>query len=60
LANGKRHGLYLGPFGSEESRTEYRRVLADLEANGGYYPAKKTGKAGSDLTLNGAIVKCCG
>jgi hypothetical protein len=50
LATGKRHEIYLGAFGSEASRQEYRRVLAVLEANG-YFPVKE-GAAGGDLTLN--------
>src|SRR5437763_527144 len=41
LPGGKRRELYLGPFGSEESRAEYRRVLAQLEVTGGHYPAGK-------------------
>jgi hypothetical protein len=35
LLDGRRHDIYLGPFGSPESRAEYRRVLAELEANAG-------------------------
>jgi hypothetical protein len=35
LLDGRRHDLVLGPFGSPESRAEYRRVLAELEVYGG-------------------------
>src|SRR5215831_319467 len=37
---GRRKDLLLGPHGSPESRTEYRRVLAELEAHGGLYPVQ--------------------
>lgn len=51
LANGKRRDIYLGPFGSPESRVEYRRVLAELEASGGYYQDTQPNKPFSDLTV---------
>ncbi len=57
LTSGKRHCLYLGAFGSKESRAESQRVLALMETHGGRYPVKglcketpengKIGKAGS-------------
>ncbi len=52
LTNGKRHDITLGAFGSPESRAEYQRVLAELEANGGRYPVKDDGTVATGLTLN--------
>ena len=52
LISGKRHCFYLGTFGSTESRTEYQRVLAELNAHGGRYPVKDDGTATTGLTLN--------
>ena len=37
--------------GSAESRTEYRRILAELEAGGGRYQDTGPNKAVSDLTV---------
>jgi integrase len=51
LTDGRRHDLWLGPFGSPESRKEYRRVLAELEANGGRYPLKEQGVVATGLTV---------
>lgn len=51
LMDGRRHDLWLGPFGSTESRKEYRRVLAELEANGGRYPLKDQGVVATGLTV---------
>lgn len=56
LADGRRHGIYLGPFGSEESRSEYRRVLAELDANGGYYPVADNGEVSEGLTVAEMLV----
>ena len=50
-ANGKRREIDLGPYGSPESRKEYQRVLAELEAAGGYHPVREDGKVRSDLTV---------
>src|SRR4051794_30860844 len=52
LATGKRHCVTLGLFGSQESRQEYQRVLAILEANGGRYPVTDDGKADAGLTVS--------
>jgi hypothetical protein len=52
FTNGKRHDLTLGTFGSPESRAEYQRVLAELEAHGGRYPVNDDGTAAAGLTLN--------
>lgn len=38
LTSGKRHALYLGPFGSAQSRQEFRRILALLDAHDGRVP----------------------
>ena len=38
LIDGRRHDLLPGPFGSPESRAEYRRVLTELETGGSRYP----------------------
>jgi hypothetical protein len=51
LIDGRRHDLVLGAFGSPESRSEYRRVLAELEANGGRYPLKDNGFVAAGLTV---------
>jgi integrase len=51
LADGRRKDLLLGVYGSPESRAEYARVLAELEANNGRYPIKATGEAGAELTV---------
>lgn len=52
LMNGKRHDLLLGTFGSPESRAAYRRVLAELEANGGRYPLRDDGAVAAGLTVS--------
>ncbi len=51
LADGRRHDLLLGKFGSPESRAEYRRALAELEASGGRYPLKEKGEVSTGLTV---------
>ncbi len=51
LTTGKRYCLYLGLFGSPESRKEYQHVLALLEAHG-CYPTKEDGRAAPGLTLD--------
>ncbi len=51
LVDGRRHDLLLGPFGSPESRAEYRRVLAELEASGGRYRVNGTGGPATGLTV---------
>jgi integrase len=52
LTNGKRHCIYLGPFGSLESRQAYSRTLAVLEAHDGRFPVQENGSASGRLTLN--------
>src|ERR1043166_9303533 len=52
LIDGRRHDLLLGPFGSPESRAEYRRVLVELEAHGGRLLPKEDGRMASDLTVS--------
>lgn len=52
LIDGRRHDLLLGPFGSPESRAEYRRVLTELEAGGGRYRLNGQEAAASGLTVN--------
>src|SRR4051812_32647365 len=56
LTTGARHCIYLGTFGSSESRREYQRVLALLEANGGCYPVNEAGQAAAGLTVNEVAV----
>jgi integrase len=51
-ADGRRREIYLGAFGSPESRAEYRRVLAALEAGGGCYPVTDDGRPAGDLSVN--------
>ena len=46
-ATGKRRDILLGPWNSPESKTEYRRVLAELDTT----PAPRSA-AVADLTLN--------
>jgi integrase len=50
-AGGGRRDVYLGPFGSPESRKEYQRALAELEAVGGRLRARQEGKSLPDLTV---------
>jgi integrase len=50
--SGGRKDLYLGPFGSAESRQEYQRILAELEAAGGYFVPRQDGRPTSDLTVS--------
>lgn len=52
-AQGYRRDVYLGPFGSAESKAEYERVLAEWLANGRKLPGK-SGPATS-LTVNELI-----
>ena len=52
LIDGRRHDILLGPFGSPESRAEYLRVLAELEANSGRYPQQENGSIVSGLTTS--------
>jgi hypothetical protein len=52
LSDGRRHDLLLGPFGSPESRAEYRRILAELEAHGGRYPLGTNGAVAAGLTVS--------
>src|SRR5262245_22962303 len=52
LIDGRRHDLLLGPFGSPESRAEYRRVLAELEAHGGRYLLGGDGTVAAGLTVS--------
>jgi integrase len=48
----RRRKVYLGPYGSEESKAEYRRILAELEAKPKVALAPTTLKALPDLTVN--------
>ena len=48
---GSRKVILLGSHGSAESKAEYRRVLAELEAGGGRYPVKADGRAATDITV---------
>jgi hypothetical protein len=57
LPNGKRRDLFLGAFGSAESRAEYRRVLAELEVSGGHYPLEDDSSAPSGLTVSELCMK---
>jgi hypothetical protein len=52
LASGGRQDIVLGPFRSPESRVEYARILAELEAN--LWPFSRLGE--SDQPLNCAKV----
>src|SRR3954470_22889225 len=47
--------LYLGQYGSPESRAEYDRLIAEWLANGRRLPAP-TSEGGSDLTINELLV----
>ena len=51
LANGQRKDLYLGPWNSAPSKSEYGRVVALVGANGGIYPS-----AVEDLSVNESLV----
>lgn len=44
--------MILGAYGSPESRSEYRRILAELEVHGGCYPLKMDGAVETGLTVN--------
>ena len=50
FVRGKR--IYLGGYGSEESKAEYRRILTELEAKPKVPLAPTTLKALPDLTVN--------
>jgi hypothetical protein len=51
---GKRRDILLGKYGSPESRTEYQRIFAELNASG---PATAVTRApGSDSTVNEVIL----
>jgi integrase len=50
--SGKRELVPLGPHGSEEARAEYRRLLAEMEANGGELPIKATAELTVDELLD--------
>ena len=52
LIDGRRHDIQLGPFGSAQSWTEYRRVLAELEVNGGRFHIMNDGAAATGLTVS--------
>ena len=51
LVNGFRKDLYLGRWKSAESKAEYTRILALVNANGGAHPS-----VADDLTVNKALV----
>jgi integrase len=48
---GGRHDVLLGPYGSETSRDEYNRVLAEWKANGRRWNQQPGEGSGSDLTV---------
>ena len=50
LGGGKRKDVYLGRFGSDESKAEYNRVLAEWCANGRRAP--ELPDAANDITIN--------
>jgi integrase len=51
LGNGKRKDVYLGPFGTPESKAEYNRVIAEWAANGRQAPVAPEDPA-RDLSIN--------
>jgi integrase len=54
---GGRNDIYLGQYGSSESRREYARVLIEWEAcNRGAVPAARPGPKLTDLTINELLV----
>jgi integrase len=57
ITGGWRKDLVLGPHGSPESLAEYRRVLAELEAHGGFYSVQATTPAAADLTVNELLLQ---
>jgi hypothetical protein len=52
LGEGKRKDVYLGKHGSEESKAEYVRVLAEWAANGRQAPISPVGEPATDLTID--------
>ncbi len=50
--NGRRH--YLGRHGSQESKQEYHRLLAEWTCNGGELPSDKP-----DVTVNSLMLRYC-
>ncbi|MHB1423150.1 MAG: tyrosine-type recombinase/integrase [Gemmataceae bacterium] len=52
LGNGQRKDVYLGKHGSEESKAEYNRVLAEWAANGKQAPIDPLAEPASDLTID--------
>jgi site-specific recombinase XerD len=52
-ATGRRRDLLLGKYGTPESRAEYRRVLAEWDANG---QRVAPGSTGMDLTVNEVLL----
>ena len=48
---GRRHDVYLGKFGTTESRTEYARVLKEWEVSGHQLPTER-GTTPADLSIN--------
>src|SRR5262245_49858098 len=55
--DGRRRDLLLGPHASPDSRAEYRRVLAELEAHGGLYPVVAIPPTAADLTVNELLLQ---
>jgi hypothetical protein len=49
---GSRRDVYLGPYGSAESKTEYNRVVAEHQAS----IAAILGGASSDITVNEVLL----
>lgn len=55
LANGEREYRYLGRWGSDEAKREYKRVIEQLSTGNGRMPP--TGQNYDDLTLNELMVR---
>jgi hypothetical protein len=52
LGNGARRDVYLGKHGTEESKAEYNRVLAEWAANGRQAPIGPVAELATDLTID--------
>jgi integrase len=51
-ANGRRREILLGPWDTPESRAEYRRILAELDAGHDRLPPQGPAAAPADLSIN--------
>jgi integrase len=51
-SDGRRREILLGAWGTAASKAEYRRVLAEADANQGCLPPETAGAAPADLTVN--------